>query len=191
MKRKKLLRQKVLTKRDRLLPEEKREKSRAIKINLFNMREFKQAKTIAFYVSFRSEVETECIIRESLKLGKKVVLPVSRAKDRELQMVYIDSFDDDLDVGLYGILEPKNIKLKLERLDDLDAIILPGSVFDMSGHRLGYGGGYYDRFLQALTSRTAIIGLAYELQVVDEVPNESHDVPVNWLVTEKRVIRCR
>ncbi len=191
MRRKKLLRQAILTKRDILSLKEKSEKSCAIKRNLFSMQEFKRAKTIALYVSFRSEVETEATIKESLKLGKRVVVPVSRVREKELQMAYIENFDDDLEMGAYEIPEPKTNRLKPVDLDDLDIIILPGSVFDMSGYRLGYGGGYYDRFLQVVGSRVKTIGLAYEIQVVDKVPKESHDIPVDWIVTEKRIIHCR
>ncbi len=191
MRRKKDLRESMLIKRDMLSPQERTRKSLMIKRRLFSTPEYKEARVIAFYVSFRSEAETENMIRESLKLGKKVVLPVSRVKKKELQMVYVKNFDKDLKPGTYGIIEPKTTKVKLDDLSQLDIVVLPGSVFDLSGYRLGYGGGYYDRFLQTLGSGTVIIGLAYEFQVVNEVPRESHDIPVHQIVTENRIICCR
>lgn len=191
MRRKKDLRESMLIKRDMLSPQERMRKSFMIKRRFFSTPEYKEAGVIAYYMSFRSEVETENMIRESLKLGKKVVLPVSRVKRKELQMVYVKNFDKDLKPGTYGILEPKNTKIKLDDLSQLDIVVLPGSVFDLSGYRLGYGGGYYDRFLQTLGSGTVIIGLAYEFQVVNEVPREPHDIPVHQIVTENRIICCR
>jgi len=191
MRRKKDLRESMLINRDMLSPQERMRKSLMIKRRFFSTPEYKEAGVIAYYMSFRSEVETEKMIRESLKLGKKVVLPVSRVKRKELQMVYVKNFDKDLKPGTYGILEPKNTKVKLDDLSQLDIVVLPGSVFDLSGYRLGYGGGYYDRFLQTLGSETVIIGLAYEFQVVNEVPREPHDIPVHQIVTENRIICCR
>jgi len=191
MRRKKDLRESMLIKRDMLSPQERMRKSLMIKRRFFSTPEYKEAGVIAYYMSFRSEVETENMIRESLKLGKKVVLPVSRVKRKELQMVYVKNFDKDFKPGTYGILEPKNTKVKLDDLSQLDIVVLPGSVFDLSGYRLGYGGGYYDRFLQTLGSETVIIGLAYEFQVVNEVPREPHDIPVHQIVTENRIICCR
>jgi len=191
MLKKKWLRQSMLNKRDEIPKREREAKSLLIKEKLFDMLIFKDANLVGFYVSFRSEVETEAMIKESLRLDKRVVVPVSRAREKELQMVYIENFDEDLEVGTYGILEPKVAKSKQVDLDNLDIIILPGSVFDVSGYRLGYGGGYYDRFLQIIGSRAKTVGLAYEFQIVDEVPKEPHDIPVDWIVTEKRIIHCR
>ncbi|EPE60492.1 5-formyltetrahydrofolate cyclo-ligase family protein [Exiguobacterium sp. S17] len=83
-----------------------------------------------------------------------------------------------------GILEPTTAETDL----DIDTCIVPGRVFDRSGYRIGWGGGYYDRFLA--TYRGATIALAYDVQVLDEIPIEPHDIPVELIVTEREMIRC-
>jgi 5-formyltetrahydrofolate cyclo-ligase len=190
--RKKALRKKILALRDALAPEERIRKSKAIKSLLFKLPEFIQAKTVMFFISFRSEVVTEEMIRETIARKKRVVVPVTDLEDHRLIISELKDYDHDLVKGTYGILEPKREKMKEVKVDEIDLVIAPGSVFDEKGRRIGYGGGYYDHLLPKLKRRTKVAALAFELQIVDEVPIHSErDIPVDLIITEKRVIRCR
>lgn len=101
----------------------------------------------------------------------------------------INDLDLDLAPGFCSIPEPVLERVVLFEPSKIDVVILPGSVFDLNGGRLGYGGGYYDRFLANGAPQALRIGLAYEMQLVDEVPVMAHDQPLDYLVTEKRVIK--
>lgn len=176
------LRQQVLHERFKLSPGERKAKSRRIEERLFSLPEFRDARAVLFYASFRSEVETWDMIRRALKSGKRVFLP--RVKGKGLAIFEIKDFDRDVEPGAWGIPEPKNGRSS--RIEEIDVAIVPGAVFDEKGNRLGYGAGYYDRLLTGYNGET--IGLAFELQIVPDVPSGLHDVPVKKIVTEKRVI---
>ncbi len=180
------LRKKMLGLRDSMQPDDISRKSTMIQRRLFRLAEFRQAKVIMFYVSFRSEVATHEMIKHSL-LSDKVVVPAVNLAQKELEPFYIESLDQ-LVLGAYGVLEP-NKHRKQAGLKAIDLIIVPGCAFDLNGFRLGYGAGYYDKFLAGDHSITSV-SLAFELQIVPEIPHETRDIPVNLLVTEKRVIRC-
>ncbi len=179
------LREKHKTIRDSLTNEEIIEKSKKIKENLFSLPEFKNSKTILFYSSIKSEVKTEDAIKDSLALGKRVVLPITNKGQKALEIFEIKD-SKGLAQGPFGILEPKK-ELPISK-EDLDLVIVPGIVFDFRGHRIGYGEGYYDNFLKDV--KATKIGLAFEIQIVPEIPAEPHDIKVNKIVTEKRVITC-
>ncbi|HAW59996.1 MAG TPA: 5-formyltetrahydrofolate cyclo-ligase [Actinobacteria bacterium] len=184
---KEALRREILTKRDSQTAEEMARKSSKIKERLWGLPEFKRAKVVMFYVSFGSEVQTKEMIKEVLATGKKVIVPAPQPKKRELLCSLIGDYRD-LEPGTYGILEPKKSKIRPVDVSHLDLIIVPGCVFDLRGYRLGYGKGYYDRFLKKTTPKTTLVGLAYELQIVKEIPATAHDVPVHKIITENRVI---
>lgn len=177
----------MLAKRDAQAAEEMARKSSKIKERLFGLPEFKRAKAVMFYVSFGSEVQTEKMIKEALATGRKVVIPISQPKKGELLCSLIGDYRD-LEPGTYGILEPKKNKIQPVDVSHLDLIVTPGCVFDLRGYRLGYGKGYYDRFLKKITPKPALVGLAYELQIVKKIPATPYDVPVHKIVTEDRVI---
>jgi 5-formyltetrahydrofolate cyclo-ligase len=99
--------------------------------------------------------------------------------------------EHDLVPGYYNIPEPDPGRCKRVESSEIDAAVIPGSVFDIQGGRLGYGGGYYDRFLVNDAPQAKRIGLAFELQVVDKVPVEPHDQPLDILITEKRIVNIR
>jgi 5-formyltetrahydrofolate cyclo-ligase len=122
------------------------------------------------------------MIRHALVSGKRVVLP--RVKGRQLALFEIKDFDKDVSPGAWGIPEPVESHPVL--LTDIDLIITPGAAFDESGNRLGYGAGFYDRILPSFAGMT--IALAFEAQIVPQVPADKHDVPVMKIVTEKRII---
>ena len=188
--RKKKLRKKIIALRDNLPLEEREKKSKSIHTRLFSLPEFVSANTLAFYVSFKSEVLTETMIRKSLSLGKVVVVPITDLANRRLKLSRIIDYTDDLTPGTWGILEPKPDRIKLIALKEIDLVITPGVVFDKKGCRIGYGGGFYDGLLKSLQKEKVPVALAFELQMVEEVPVDNRDEPVDIIVTEKRVIRC-
>lgn len=176
------LRKQVLDARFKLPPEERKGKSRKIEDRLFSLPEFRAASTILFFASFRSEVETEAMIRRALAEGKRVVLPKIKGKD--LVLLEIKDFDRDIAPGAWDIPEP--YYGRPATIGEVDFVVTPGAVFDEQGNRLGYGAGFYDKMLSSYTGMTA--ALAFELQIVPQVPVLAHDIPVKKIVTEKRVI---
>lgn len=179
------IRKKVLEGRDSMLPPQRSAKSREIEERLFSLREFKSARTIMFFASFRSEVETAPMIRRALASGKRIILP--RVKGKELELLEVKNFDSDVSPGAWGIPEPQGSALV--KPDELDVIIVPGAAFDVRGNRLGYGAGFYDKLLSEFTRLT--IAVAFEEQIVSKVPAEPYDVPVKKIVTEKRIIEAK
>lgn len=179
---KKELRKQSLAARFDLPIEERLAKSSRIERLLFDLPEFRAARVVLFYASFRTEVETRGMIRRALDEGKRVVLP--KVKGKELALYEIRDLDQDVAPGAWEIPEPVNGKPVDVR--SVDIIIMPGAVFDEQGNRLGYGAGFYDRLLAGYQGAT--VALAFEVQVVPAVPSAKHDVPVKKIVTEKRVI---
>ena len=176
------LRKQAAGARDSLPPDVRKFKSREIEQRLWLLPEFRSASTVMFFASFRSEVETGPMIRHVLASGKRVVLP--RVKGRQLALFEIKDFDTDVSPGAWGIPEP--VESHPVPLTAVDLIITPGAAFDESGNRLGYGAGFYDRILSSFPRMT--VALAFEEQIVPQVPTDPHDVPVKKIVTEKRVI---
>jgi len=179
------LRKQVLNARFNLTPELRRAASAEIEARLFGLPEFRAANTVMFYASFQSEVETHHMIRRALAEGKRVVLP--RVKGKELELLEIENFDQDVAPGAWGILEPSGGKPA--QLKDIGLIVMPGAAFDEQGNRIGYGAGFYDKLLPLYKGRT--VALTYELQIVPAVPAASHDIPVQKIITEKRTIEAK
>jgi 5-formyltetrahydrofolate cyclo-ligase len=179
-KMKKKLRETLLAKRDGevdiLL------KSRAI-ADHFNRQEFYQnAKTILLYASFGSEVMTDYLL-EGLILDKKaVVFPKCDPKTNEILPIKINS-KKDLSVGCFGILEPSGA---IFPKDEIDIVVVPAICFDKLGHRLGYGKGYYDRFLKEFKGLK--IGFCYLDMIQDQLPIERHDINVDMVICESGVL---
>lgn len=161
--------------------EESRKKSQKIKRLLFKLKEFKKAKLILFYLSFKGEVNTLAMIKEALKKGKKIAIPICDKKTKKIIPCQIQNLQGTLEQGCYGILEPK--KFKPIDLSLIDLVIVPGLVFDKLGNRLGRGLGYYDRFLAKIPENISRIGLAFDFQIISRLPYlESHDIPLNRIL---------
>ncbi|MHB8780975.1 MAG: 5-formyltetrahydrofolate cyclo-ligase [Candidatus Geothermincolia bacterium] len=188
---KKVLRAHIQGERDAIPPQVRHELSARVGTLLSDTPEFRAARTIFFFISFRSEVSTEPMIRQALSEGKRICLPYTYPETRGMIASQITDFDDDLEPGNYGILEPRADKVRDVPPRELDLIITPGVAFDETGGRLGYGGGYYDRFFAARREDCPLVALAFEMQLVKEVPRDGHDLPVDLIVTERRVIDAR
>ncbi len=180
----------IFRKRKSLSKMEAEEKSCITKEKLYSMPLFKKSKNILTYVSFNNEVDTISIIKELLTKKEKNVLVPYVDKDKLVQISKINSFDD-LEPKTFGILEPRENKIKNFDINELDLVVVPGIAFDKNGHRIGYGYGYYDKFLKNLNKNTAKIALAFDFQIVDKIPEEKHDVPMDIIVTEKRILKIR
>jgi 5-formyltetrahydrofolate cyclo-ligase len=188
--KKELLRHEVLAKRDARSAEERFEKSAEIASRLVKLSEIIKAESIFTYVSFRSEVDTHRMIDSFLAKGKVVSVPLSDMKKKIINPFIIKSLENDLVPGVFGILEPDLGKIDPVIADKIDIVIVPGAAFSENGCRIGYGGGFYDRFLQnrSITS----YALAFDFQLVDEVPfDPEFDMKVDYIVTERRVIECK
>mgnify|MGYP001559702379 FL=1 len=204
---KKSLRYKLLEKRDSLQAEKKKIKETAIRKRLFALKEFKDAGSILFYASFRSEVDTMLSIKNALKLNRRVILPVVDSKKRELNLYEIKDVSE-LAAGYMGIPEPYITRKRKINLADIDIAIVPGAGFDVKGNRIGYGAGYYDKLLSGTRAQVAgvskkeltpdpqspppfLIALAFDEQIVPLIPDERHDVKMDKIITDKRTIDCR
>jgi len=187
---KKTLRKKVLEKRRSIPFPEKKRKDNLIKHNIFNFTGFKEAKTVLFYASFGTEVDTISIIDESLKMGKKVIVPKVDKESHRLRLYEIKDLRE-LSPGFMGIPEPSLPDERIRQIKDVDLAIIPGTAFDYSGNRLGYGAGYYDILLSGTEKKIPFVALAYEEQLVDSIPSETHDVKVDIIITDKQVIRIK
>jgi len=183
-----LLRNELIQKRKNLNPDEIQEKSSQIKKRLFSLDEFQRAQTLLFYVSYDNEVYTHEMIQETLAMKKQVVVPCTEIKKRQLSLSELQRWTD-LTTGAYTILEPKMECKKKVPLKSIDLVIVPGVGFDLHGNRIGHGKGYYDSLLRHARN-TVKIGLAFELQIQKKIPVEDHDVCVDTIITEKRIISC-
>ncbi|WP_131917809.1 5-formyltetrahydrofolate cyclo-ligase [Heliophilum fasciatum] len=183
---KKELRQQMLERREQMPAHDVAHKSEAIYRRLVELPAFQEAKSVMIYVDFRGEVMTGALIARALKDNKQVAVPFCRPGNL-LWAVTIDRFPDDLAPGRWGILEPRAERQVPIAPALLDLVIVPALALDRQGYRLGYGAGYYDRFLPALRQDAWTIALAYQWQIVDHVPCDGHDVPLKAIVTEQQL----
>ena len=187
---KKALRKDVLSRCELLPHEDVAAFSGSISEKLFALPEYQAAKTIMFFVNFNKEVVTLDMIPHSFSHGKRVIVPKTVQKERRMILSEIFDVKEDLAPGLWGILEPKKDKLRPVDAKEIDFVVVPGVAFDEQGNRLGYGGGFYDRFFNDLREGVPLVAVTYELQMVPQVPVAEWDRQVDIIITEERVIRC-
>jgi len=161
---------------------------RSIEARLVALPSLETAHVVHCYVGIGSEVGTETLIRGLLMRGQRVICPRVKGQGEldHLEVTEIDS----LVTGPMGLREPDVRWAVAADLAEVDVMLVPALAFDQRGYRLGYGGGYYDRTIRELNERgrAATIGLAFETQLVDELPREAHDQPVDLVVTELQTI---
>ncbi len=194
--RKRKLRQEFLRKRNNLSRNEINAKSGKIENRLFALPEFQRAKTVMFYVSFRSEVATGKMMRNAMKM-KKIAAPVVHGE--KIVAYEIKNPRRELSKGSFGIREPKKEFRRRVNRKEIDLVVVPGVAFDRRGGRLGYGRGYYDRFLGSKSAkvtknrshRCALVGLAFDLQIARGIPLKKKDVRVDKILTESEIIDCK
>lgn len=178
---KRSLRNEILAKRKAQDEGERKAKSHLILQHLVNLEEFRKAKVVAIYLSVNGEVETSEVIKWANQEGKEVCVPVVREKGTMCLVVHEPL--DELGRGRYNIPEPVG---KPER-HHADIVVVPGVVFDRLGHRIGMGGGYYDKYLK--DRKCLNVGICFDFQLVEKIPRELHDVPMDLVVTEREVLR--
>lgn len=183
------LRRTILASRDQQSQAEILKKSYSIRQSLLTLEQVRDRQTIFVYVSFRSEVATSELIEQLLRLGKTVAVPITRLREKRIDAIRITDPAADLRPGYCNIPEPTEelCRTNLIAPEEIETILLPGSVFDERGGRFGYGGGYYDRFLARIPA-AARIGLAFDLQIVENAPLSAHDQLLDLVVTETRII---
>jgi 5-formyltetrahydrofolate cyclo-ligase len=143
------------------------------------------------YLNFGSELPSELWVQQALRDGKQVLLPRVNKASKHLDLFEVKDLDKEIATGSYGIREPVIERCKrFEALGEIELILMPGVAFDREGGRLGYGGGYFDKLLAHLPCHPVLIAGAFAMQVVDEIPQESTDRKIDWLVTENETIRC-
>lgn len=164
-----------------------RERSLKIARNLLNEQAIKEAKTIAITLSNKPEVDTSFIIEQLWKMNKEVVVPKCEVKQRAMQFYAIETFAQT-ERAYKNILEPIPELCEPVAKTQIDVVIVPGVVYDNKGYRIGFGGGYYDRYLADFTGKK--IALAFDEQLIETVPRESHDLPVHIIVGEHERFIC-
>jgi len=174
-----------------LNPAEAAVKSRAIQERILAMPVWRLARVVMLYLNFRSEVATDALVEAALGQGKTVAVPKTEVASRRLVVSRLDRYPEDLAPGTWGIMEPRAECLRPMAPEAVDLVVVPGVAFDAAGNRLGYGGGFYDRFLPLLRPDAHTVAPAFEVQVVELVETGTFDVPVAFVVTEDRVIDCR
>ncbi|NIP37818.1 MAG: 5-formyltetrahydrofolate cyclo-ligase [Candidatus Dadabacteria bacterium] len=182
---KRSLRNHFLQKRELLNKNELADKSVQIAENLINHPIYKSSKTIALYSSSRSEADTSIIFERNAELGKKSCFP--KVCENTLRFYEVSELSD-LKPGKFGILEPIDTKSKEITPEKIDLFIIPAVCIDLSGNRIGYGMGYYDRALSNIDSGKKV-GLVFELQITCTIPAEQFDKHVGHIATEAGVIK--
>ena len=185
---KKAFRKMALDKRNTLREEEIKEKSALIKAHLENLDSYQRSNTVMVYLNFRSEVLTDELIENLFKQGKKVVVPISIKGTRTLLLSEIKSLSDDLELDFYNIRVPKKESIKEVSPADIDFVITPGVAFSKDKYRMGYGGGYYDTFIEKLRTDALTCALAFDVQIFDKIPKEDHDKQMDYVITENGCI---
>lgn len=172
----------ISKKRDTLSCSEKNKKDNNIYKSIINSDLFMKSKVLFIYISFGNEVDTHKIIEYALDSGKEICVPKVISRLKGMRALKINNLKE-LEVSNYGILEPKDNAEEVF-LENMDLAIIPGLAFDLKGGRIGYGGGFYDRFFSNTNASIRKIALAYELQILDGLPLEDHDITIDGIITE-------
>jgi 5-formyltetrahydrofolate cyclo-ligase len=186
---KRALRERLVAQRDALGAEARAEASQAIARNIASLEGYGSARVVLLTLPFRSEWDALLVAQHALAAGKIVVAPRVDPAARTLRPLRIVDLDRDVESGYRGIPEPRATCAAVA-LQTIDWVLTPGVGFDAAGRRLGYGGGYYDRLLPLLPRAASRVAGAFEVQLVDRVPAAPHDIGVDCIVTEQRIIDC-
>jgi 5-formyltetrahydrofolate cyclo-ligase len=181
---KKLLRKQMLDRMKELSKPEYEQLSYQIACRFYNSPLWRQAKTIGITVSKTPEADTWQIIRRAWEEGKRVAVPKCIPESKQMVFRELTSFMD-LESVFYGLWEPNPEKTDEIFSEEIDTLVVPGLAYMKNGFRLGFGGGYYDRFLEHYKGRT--VSLAFEMQFITGFPVEAHDRPVEMIITDQQV----
>jgi 5-formyltetrahydrofolate cyclo-ligase len=177
---------------NRRAQENKDELSQVICRKFVELPEYQSGRTIMYYLDVRTEVRTRHYLPTALGSDKKIVVPY--CVDGELELFHLESMEE-LDVGMYKILEPKpqlrSLPKKRVKVEELDLIMVPGVAFDRTGARMGHGMGYYDKLLKHARHDTPLVALAFECQLFPEIPTAEHDIFMDKIITESAIYAGR
>ncbi|MEK9160390.1 MAG: 5-formyltetrahydrofolate cyclo-ligase [Patescibacteria group bacterium] len=176
------IRNQMREQRQSLSPALHAEKSEAIRRRLEELPAYQDAKKILIYVSAKDEVATHALIKDALATGRQLYVP--KIHEGTLAICPLTTWED-LQPGTFGILEPSDTATPAQP-EEMDLIVVPGLAFDTRGHRIGYGKGHYDKLLKS--TKGYKVGLAFAEQVIETVPDEAHDVPLDLIITDKSLI---
>lgn len=183
---KRSLRSQLLARRRALSHDSWLMSSRLAQQNLLSLEEYRQAECIALYAAVHNETDTAEILQAAFGAGKRVLYPAVCGAHMVFRLV---EGLNTLQEGAFGILEPCAIGTD-HQADEADLIVVPGVAFDLTGHRIGYGKGFYDRFLHHPGRKAHLVGLCHDFQVIDNaIPGEQHDIRMEIIVSDKRIIR--
>ncbi|MBJ6725821.1 5-formyltetrahydrofolate cyclo-ligase [Geomesophilobacter sediminis] len=178
-----ILRSKTLATRKGLAAEQVDAMSLSIQERFLALPEFQTARSIALYSPIHNEVETVLVARQALDLGKRVCFPAAVGEHLSFREVRDLS---ELHPGRFGILEPQGASLDPTFFD---LIVVPGICFDSYGRRIGYGKGFYDKALHRMEGAGRLVAFCYGFQLLSEILGEPHDVVMDLIITEERVVR--
>jgi len=168
-------------------PAERHRHSAAITAYVCELPLYRASETVMLYMALAHEVQTTTLIAHARRHHKRVIVPVVTSDG--LVTVVCPTEASHFHPGPFGILEPRDLSVVVSP-SEIDLVLVPGVGFDTRGARLGYGGGYYDRFLRLLSARTHFGGLAFHAQIVPSIPRLPHDVCMPFVVTEQGVLTC-
>lgn len=185
MNTKQQLRNKIEAQRKALDPQKLKSASARIVENFQTLDKFRSARMVALYKAIHGEVDIELLFSICWKAGMRTCIPVFNDKTKAYEMAEVMK-KTRYSIGHYGILEPINpVPLTM---NEVDLIAVPGVAFDSKGNRLGRGGGYYDRLLDRFSGYSAAV--AFDFQILESLPHEPHDIPVNGIITDTKLIKC-
>jgi 5-formyltetrahydrofolate cyclo-ligase len=187
--RKRALRDSMMASRDAIDAEVRAEASRRIAARIELLDTYRRAAVVLLTLPFRSEWNAALVAQHALADGKTVAMPRVDPATRMLRPLRIRNLGVDVEAGYHGIPEPRD-HCGAVAAETIEWVLVPGVAYDAAGRRLGYGGGYYDRLLPLLRAGAPRVAGAFEAQLVAEVPAAPHDVGVDCIVTEQRVLRC-
>lgn len=189
MESKEYLREKYLTARSEISQSKINKWSQKIKNNFLKLPQLTNVKKIMAYASMRNEIKTFPLMKELLIQNYLLYLPYTIKEINDLGVSKIKNLNSELEKGVYGVQEPISKIRGNEIPSDIDLIIIPGACFSLSGYRIGYGGGYYDRFLSKHAENALKVGFCYEQFILNSIPAEEHDIPVDIIITENEIIK--
>ncbi|WP_432408265.1 5-formyltetrahydrofolate cyclo-ligase [Wukongibacter sp. M2B1] len=181
------LREKLLKERKLMELQSVEKFSKRIMEKIIRLPEITESKVVMIYLSFKNEVDTNEVIDWCFEQGKDVVVPYCVVENRQIIPCKLDVERKGLKKNKFGIWEPKKDSMVAVEIENIDSIIIPGVGFDENCNRLGFGGGYYDRFLAKRKKKTPAIAICYQNQIVESVPIDSYDIPMDMVVTESNM----
>ncbi len=183
---KQAIRREIAAKRTALSPDQIATASRQIADTLLALEEFGAARSVALYMALPGEVRLDGLFPACWKQGKRTCIPVFNARARLYDLAEIDA-DTRFETGHYGIREPVDVR-NID-IEEVDFMVVPGVAFDETGRRLGRGGGYYDRLLARFAGFSCAV--AFDFQLLPRIPAEPHDLPVDAIATETKIVKVR